>query len=267
MSNLIPRGGPLYNAGETAKPMKQGAQLEQMTGTSQNIKKQVVQVQRTEGAKPMGMDLNVPDDFLAGRTQHFRDEQQAQYGDVLRLPTADPDDLKYQLVQRYVKDTGIIPGVGKVLIPPDSPFFKYVERKEAEAQREQYKMWLFQQVDLSTPQARAWWEKRFPELTQAVAEAYKMQVADQARLFQLQLTGIQNMDDLWFLYNMNQRGPIAKNELNTLLPPLTRDTSPWGVYMGATLSADLQKGTGDPTQMPSPPGRFTDPNYFPNTRE
>lgn len=124
--------------------------------------------------------------------------------------TADPYDEVMLLMRSVVNNEGIIPGVGKVYLPEDSPFWEYVARKKAMSFHDDYKKFIFSQIDLSSPERRAYWEARFPEYTNSLREGLRKQRALRARMEDIGMYGVQNETDMWLLY-MKEKS-MAENE-------------------------------------------------------
>lgn len=116
-----------------------------------------------------------------------------------------PDDFKWYLHQQIVNNAGVVPGVGRALLPSDSPFWEYAAKKEALRVQNDYEMFKMSQIDLTTPEKRQFWETRFPELTQKLRTGVRKQREERAKLEDIGLYGVQNEKDLWLLYK-KERG-------------------------------------------------------------
>lgn len=137
----------------------------------------------------------VPDSQVL-RMATINDQLASTAGD---FTSVDPLDAKYEIRRKLVDPaTGIVPGVGMAY---DSPEFQaYVKRKMMTETLAQFKTFLFNQMDLSEPAKRAYWERLYPEYVEEYKKGMAMQVADMGRTALLQMNGVQNEDDMWFLF-------------------------------------------------------------------
>lgn len=125
--------------------------------------------------------------------------------------TGDPFDEMVELMKSVGMDQdGIIPGVGKILVKEDHPFWEYGARKNAQEFHDDFKKFIYSQIDLTTPERRAYWEGRFPEYTQSLRAGLRKNRALRARMEDIGLYGVQNETDMWLLY-MKEKG-VAENE-------------------------------------------------------
>lgn len=113
--------------------------------------------------------------------------------------TGDPQDAKWALHEQYLKgNRDTIPNIGEVFVPEE--YFQYCERKYAQQLQDEFETFLFQQIDLTKPESREWWEARFPEFTQKFKNAWEMELEYKKKLGLIQINGVQNMSDMWFLF-------------------------------------------------------------------
>jgi len=112
-------------------------------------------------------------------------------------------------------ETGVMPKLGKVYVPEQ--FWAYAQLKQEQAFQEDFNRFVFTQVNINTPEARAYWEKKFPGYTQQVYNAYATKMQIQAKLAEIQIKGFQNMGDLWFAFQY-QNGYFER----MLAPPTSR---------------------------------------------
>lgn len=111
-----------------------------------------------------------------------------------------PEDFQMFLQSQLVDPNGIVPGVGKVLVGSDHPFWDWAAKKEALKMSEEFEAFKFSQIDLTTPEARQFWESRHPELVQKLREGLRKDRLNRATLEDIALFGVQNEKDLWTLY-------------------------------------------------------------------
>jgi hypothetical protein len=115
--------------------------------------------------------------------------------------TADPFDEEFSIRKEVIDpETGIIPGIGKVYSGSDDPIWQYAARKQAQQFHDQYKQFIFSQVDLTRPESRVYWEKKFPEYVKSLRDGLRKNRMLRARLEDIGLYGVQNEEDMWLLY-------------------------------------------------------------------
>lgn len=132
-----------------------------------------------------------------------------QYLNILYpFTTPDPEDAYWQRRSQLVQADGVVPGMGKAIVPPE--YFDYVQRKLNQTVSDEFKTFIFQQIDLSTPAAREWWETRFPEYTNEFRQGWKKRLGHMARMGDMLINGVQSTDDLWYLF-ITEKGlnPVA----------------------------------------------------------
>lgn len=120
--------------------------------------------------------------------------------------TTDKEDAKYNLALKYTEPDGVAQyytdstsHVGKVFLGDD--YFEYLQRKVDQTMWLQFKRYLFQIVDLSTPASRAYWTKKNPELLKEIDLGMRKRQEYLMRIFDIQRLGIQNDADMLFLWN------------------------------------------------------------------
>lgn len=112
-------------------------------------------------------------------------------------------------------ESGSLPKLGKVFVPEQ--FWAYAQQKQEQAFQEDFNRFVFSQVDVTTPEGRAYWEKKFPGYTDQVYKAWQIKMMTQAKLAEIQIKGFQNEGDLWFAFQY-QNGYFDRY----LIPPTTR---------------------------------------------
>jgi len=65
---------------------------------------------------------------------------------------------------------------------------------------DQFKNFIFQQINLTTPAARAWWEKRFPDYTQEYREGWAKRLKHMEKMGNMIINGVQSTGDLFYLF-------------------------------------------------------------------
>jgi hypothetical protein len=136
-------------------------------------------------------------------------DQIREYLNILYpFTTPDPEDAYWQRRSQVVSQDGTVPGVGKAIIPPE--YFDYTQRKLNQYLSDQFKTFVFSQIDLETPAAREFWETRFPEYTKEFREGWKRRLGHMARMGDMLINGVQNTEDLWYLF-VTEKGlnPVA----------------------------------------------------------
>lgn len=121
------------------------------------------------------------------------------------MSTLLPDDFRFYLNSEIVGTDGIVPNIGKALVGSDHPFWEYAAKKEALILQEDYEMFKLSQIDLTTPEARQFWETRHPQLTNKLREGLRKQRLERAKLEDIGAFGVQSEKDLWLLYK-KERG-------------------------------------------------------------
>lgn len=165
--------------------------------------------------------------------------------------TADPYDEMVELMKSVGMDseTGIIPGLGKVYVPPDHPYWSYAARKHALQFEQDFKDFMISQIDLTKPESRAYWEARFPQLTNMLRDGLRKNRLLRAQMEDIGLYGVQNIQDMWLLY-MKEKG-VAENEKDMI----------WSKRNGNRLKYQTPMGDEHPGSS-SIPGILQWPSYL-----
>lgn len=155
--------------------------------------------------------------------EHVRLEAANAMTQMANMTHADPMDDTYQLVKKYVAPgTDVVPGIGKVWLQPE--FWDYAARKRDEELRSQFEVFKMNQVDVKNPAARAYWEKKDPEMLEKIRQGYEDKMATQARMARIELYGVQSEDDMMFMFLQSEDGnmpqiypqsssaPVAENQ-------------------------------------------------------
>lgn len=129
----------------------------------------------------------------------LKDNAEARLHTLFPFSSADPEDAKWALREQYLTRQGhTIPGIGEVIAPPE--YFDYCQRKYNQQLADELKDFIFSQIDLNNPASREWWTQRFPEYVQEFENAWEMQLEYQKRLGLIQIKGVQDMSDMWYLF-------------------------------------------------------------------
>jgi len=85
----------------------------------------------------------------------------------------------------------------------DPAYFARAQEKRELRMRSEFQQWIMSQIDLSTPEARAYWEKHFPEYTEAAYEQIEKQKELELELDKIRIRGYHNEKDMWkkFLFD------------------------------------------------------------------
>ncbi len=142
-------------------------------------------------------------------------------------------------------ESGSLPQLGKVFVPQQ--FWDYAKRKQEQAFQEDFNRYVFTQFNVGTPEARAYWEKKFPGYTKQVYAAYATKMQVEAKMAEIQIKGFQTEADLWFAY-------LYQNKYfdRMLTPPTTRLT-PIALDQPATTQTSPVPPMADTTSMPTIP--------------
>lgn len=145
---------------------------------------------------------------------------------------------------------GVLPKLGKVWVPEQ--YWAYAQRKQEQAFQEDFNRFVFSQVNVNTPEARNYWEKKFPGYTQKVYDAWTAKMQVQAKLAEIQIKGFQSEADLWFAFQY-QNGYFDR----MLAPPTSRlvpveDDQPQNGITNRVSFARVPPNAGV-TQMPPIP--------------
>lgn len=132
-------------------------------------------------------------------------------------------DLKYRNIAQVMHEAGAsaktgfpaIPGVGKVFA--DDAFFAYVQDQREKMIAMDYDQWRLSQIDFSTPEARAYWEKRDPTYAKRAMEQFEKNQDLQKSIERIRLFGYKDMDDMWLKFLFDKKllpGYFGTEELN-----------------------------------------------------
>jgi len=124
----------------------------------------------------------------------------------VKLGATHPKDMPMQLMKNSVNESGVVPGVGINQVGPD--FWQYAKEKEDMQNMVNFKQWMMQQANLTTPEASQWWFDRFKWMKDLREEEIDYQSDLQSRLAKIQVRGPQDEDD-WMLLYMKEQGFIS----------------------------------------------------------
>lgn len=181
-----------------------------------------------------------------------------------------------------------IKGVGVVLA--DSAYFAYAQQKREAEQWSEFQQYILSQVDFSTPQSRAWWEKKFPTYAEKAYVNIEKQKQLELELDSIRIRGYKDIDDMWlkFLYDKGllpgfMGDEMSQSDADWLLydyenmreqiglpvDPVTGATTahtrPVGGEEPTPPGADVGVGEGYPIDGPTPNAQLpvTRPYYAP----
>ncbi len=125
----------------------------------------------------------------------------------VKLASTDPEDDKYNLRATLVDPaTGNVPGVGRAVAPEE--YFAYAQRKEDENFAANFKKWLMQNADLSTPESADYWYTNFPFIKELKYREIDREAELQKRFAKIAATGPNDIDD-WMLLYMKDQGMVT----------------------------------------------------------
>lgn len=140
------------------------------------------------------------------------------------LASTDVDDDKYARRAALVTGAGgTVPGVGQAIA--DDRYFEYAKRKQDENQMANFREWIFQNADLSTPENAYYWTNTFPFIKEKMHEEIEREGELQTKIAKIAASGPQSEDDWYTLYCLNQGiirpfdAPLYK--MNTAALPYT----------------------------------------------
>lgn len=95
----------------------------------------------------------------------------------------------------------VIPGVGAVLA--DTAYWAYAQEQREKMMWTEFQQFILSQVNFSTPEARAYWEKKFPAYAAQARQNLRKQKELELELDDIRLNGFKDMNDMWlkFLYD------------------------------------------------------------------
>lgn len=111
-----------------------------------------------------------------------------------------PEDFRMHLHENLVDENGIVKGIGKVHLTGDHPFWNWAAKKEALRMQEEFEKFKLSQIDLRTPESRAYWEAKQPQLVKKLREGLRKDRENRAILEDIGLHGVQSEKDLWTLF-------------------------------------------------------------------
>lgn len=142
------------------------------------------------------------------------------------MSTKDPEDHRWDKQYWYGKHYANMPkdpnaaggvkhgeDLGKAMLSSD--FFAYLERKKELEFEKEFEMFKLNQVDLSSPAERDWWQKMQPELYQKKMEFYRIQSQLEAVRAEINARGPSNNVDLYFMY-LDGLGAFKTANLDTI---------------------------------------------------
>lgn len=122
----------------------------------------------------------------------------------VQLGTADPMDVQMAIRQQAIADgKAYVPGMGMAIA--DQPVFDYLERKKEDEFMAMFMAYVNAQADLGSPAEAAWWFERFPWLKEKRLEEINRASELEKRLAQIQVTGVQNEDDMKLMFAIDQK--------------------------------------------------------------
>lgn len=178
------------------------------------------------------------------------------------------DDLKYRNRAQVMKAAGAsadlpipaIPGVGTVFA--DDAFFAYAQEQREKQMAIEYDQWRYSQIDCSTPEARAYWQKRDPEYFKYAYENFLKQKGLEADLERIRIFGYNDMSDMWLKFMYDKKllpgftgGRVLNNALDFLLPEYAN--------MYRQIGLNMQSPEGN--VQPEEPGAARNPAKLPNS--
>jgi hypothetical protein len=240
----------------------QGAALNASASATNAMNLQAIQV-RGEGTSPSPLPAipsGVNQVGAAAITDPLTADlvQVQKYLNVLYpFTTPDPQDAYWQRRSEVVDGHGFVPGTGKAIVPPE--YFDYVQRKSNQLMADEFKKFIFQQIDLTTPAAREWWETRFPEYTREFREGWNKRIGHMARMGNMIINGVQSTDDLFYLFITSKglnpvayqySGPPKANQVaamfkayQQMINPVAANANP--TRLGQTLPGDFPFGSSE----------------------
>ena len=149
----------------------------------------------------------------------------------VRMLGGDPDDAKWATRKSLVGDNGIVDGVGLAVAGPE--YDDYVNRKRIETTGAEFKAWLTNNVDLSTPEKQEYYYNLFPFLRDDRLAEIDRQAALQKKMAEINIRGMQSEEDWFFVYGL-QQGYIKVSDM--ALQDLWRETEVSGSYQEGLFS-------------------------------
>lgn len=123
-----------------------------------------------------------------------------------RLAQPDPEDRKWFLRSQAIqKEDGASTGktaAGMAVAPEE--FYAYLERKKDAQLYADYQAWAIKQMNTQTPEAQAYWKNILSWVSKRREEILDEQADVQKKLARIRIHGIQNEEDLQFLFALRQ---------------------------------------------------------------
>lgn len=137
-----------------------------------------------------------------------------------------------------------------------SEYFAYLEKKKEEEFAQQFEMWKLNQVDLSNPALRTYWQRRMPELVSKKLQFYENRSRIEAAREEIKIRGPDSMNDLRFMYldNLGVFDTSTPESINIYMN--NRQTEyiwDWAVQNGKLLPGDSLTWNTDQKMVPSVP--------------
>lgn len=120
----------------------------------------------------------------------------------IQLGSANARDGEMSVRQQAINKDGVVPGMGVAIA--DQSVFDYLEQKKEDVFLAQFQAYVNAQANLGNPAEAAWWIERFPWLKQKRLEEIDRVSDLQKRLAYMQVTGIQNEDDMKLMFAIQQ---------------------------------------------------------------
>lgn len=127
----------------------------------------------------------------------------------VRMGGGDPDDTKWAIRKSIVGTDGVVPNVGMAIAGPE--YDDYVNRKRIEVTGTEFKAWLTNNVDLSTPEKQEYYFNLFPFLRDDRLAEVERQAALQKKMAEINIRGLHSQEDWFFAYAL-QQGYITVSE-------------------------------------------------------
>lgn len=137
-----------------------------------------------------------------------------------------------------------------------SEYFAYLEKKKEEEFAKQFEIWKLNQVDLSNPALRTYWQRRMPELVTKKLQFYENRSRIEAAREEIKIRGPDSMNDLRFMYldNLGVFDTSTPESINTYMN--NRQTEyiwDWAVKNGQLLPGTPLTWNTDQKMVPSVP--------------
>ena len=139
----------------------------------------------------------------------------------VKLTETNSQDNKWFLRSQLVDPgTGMVPGVGQAVVPEE--YFQYAEQKEDENFYGNFKAWIMENSDLSTPESADYWFKTFPFIKDLKFAEIEREAELQKSLAKIAAAGPESTED-WVLLYMLRQGMVTPRDvplhkLNEYLP-------------------------------------------------